>query len=170
VKDLETIVDAVAVMHTHEAHCLLSVVGDAETREQHTYKHSIIERIKNRGIEAFVTWKGAQPHDAIPDVVGAAYVFMHASRTGSLDKVILEALAVGTLPITCDATLARELPEDLNRVCCVPEGDVQAYVRALMFIRALSDEESDRLREKGRMYIEKNHSLYTLIPRIISHL
>ena len=168
VKDLETIVDAVSVMHKNEAHCLLSVVGDAETSSQHTYKHAIIERVKNREIESFVTWKGSQSHVEIANIVGSADVFIHASRTGSLDKVVLEALAVGTLPVTCDLTLAEDLPEDLKRVCCVPQGDVQAYVRALMFIRALSDEESDRLREKGREYVLHNHSLSALIPKILT--
>lgn len=170
VKDLETIIDAVSVMHKNEAHCLLSVVGDAETPSQHTYKHTLIERVKNREIESFVTWKGSQSHAEIANIVGSADVFIHASRTGSLDKVVLEALAVGTLPVTCDPTLAEDLPEDLKRVCCVPQGDVQAYVRALMFIRALSDEESDRLREKGREYVQHNHSLSALIPKILSRI
>ncbi|QQR82377.1 glycosyltransferase family 4 protein [Candidatus Campbellbacteria bacterium] len=167
VKDLETIIDTVGVMHTNEAHCLLSIVGDAETASQHTYKHSIIERIKNREIEAFVTWRGSQSHAEIAHSVGRADVFIHSSRTGSLDKVVLEALAVGTLPVTCDPTLAHDLPDDLKRVCCVPSGDVQAYVRALMYIRALSSDESDRLRKKGREYVIHNHSLTQLIPKIL---
>ncbi|MCR4275107.1 MAG: glycosyltransferase family 4 protein [Candidatus Campbellbacteria bacterium] len=170
VKDLETVVDVISVMHKNEAHCLLSIVGDAETRSQHTYKHSIIERIKDREIEAFISWKGSQSHAEIANIVGEADVFIHASRTGSLDKVVLEALAVGTLPVTCDPTLAEDLSEDLKRVCCVPQSDVQAYVRALMFIRALSDEESDRLREGGREYVLHNHSLSALIPKILSYL
>lgn len=170
VKDLETLVDAVSVMHKHEAHCLFTVVGDAETSQQHSYKHEIIQRIKNREIEAFVTWQGSQPYKNISHIVGKADVFLHASRTGSLDKVVLEALAVGTLPVTCDPTLSEELLEDLRRVCCVPQGDVQAYVRALMFIRSLSDEESDRLRKKGRAYVENHHSLTALIPNILSTL
>lgn len=170
VKHLEILIDAVALMHSREAPCIFTIVGDADGAFARAYKYKLIEQVRGRDLESAVTWKGSQPHNIIAPLVGSHDVFLHASRTGSLDKTVLEALAVGTLPVTCDATLAHELPDDLKTVCVVSGHDVKSYVRALMNIRALSDTESSRLRTKGREYVAQNHSIDRLVPRIMSSL
>lgn len=170
VKNLEILIDAVALTHLRGLSCRLTVVGDADGPLARAYKHRLIEQVRGRDLESSVTWKGSQPHEVIPSLLAAHDVFLHASKTGSLDKTVLEAFAVGTLPITCDATLSHELPDDLKSICITSSGDVESYVRALMNIHALSATESDRLRLAGRQYVEKNHSLEQLVPRILTGL
>jgi glycosyltransferase involved in cell wall biosynthesis len=169
IKNLEVLIDAVAMIH-QQVPCTFSIVGDADTSSQRTYKEQLMQQIRERNIEDVVLWKGGQMHDTIPQLIGAHDVFVHASRTGSLDKTVLEALAVGTLPVTCNETLALDLPEELRRICVVPPGEVQAYVRALMTIRALSESESKLLRVIGREYVEHHHALSRLVPRILEAL
>jgi glycosyltransferase involved in cell wall biosynthesis len=168
IKNLALLIDAVALMHSREAACTFMIIGDAETPLQHAYKHALVERVRGRDIESFVIWEGAQTHDRIPKLLADADVFLHASGTGSLDKSVLEALAVGTLPVTCDKTLSRDLPQPLVSICIASVNDVQSYVRALMNIRALSKDQSSHLRDLGREYVEQHHALSRLVPKILA--
>lgn len=170
VKNLEVLIDVIAAVHARDMACTFTIVGDADSESQHAYKHQLIQQMRGRDLESAVTWKGTQEQKYIPNILREHDVFLHASDTGSLDKSILEALSCGTLPVTADPTLSRDLPDDLKPLCIAKRNDVESYVRALFSIRALSGAESERLRRMGRDYVEHHHSLAKLIPKIISVL
>ena len=44
-----------------------------------------------------------------------ARVLVNTSRTGSVDKVVLEAMASGTIPLTCNESFLSVFDEDLQR-------------------------------------------------------
>ena len=83
-------------------------------------------------------------------------VFVHASETGSLDKVVLEALACGLPVITTSAAMAG-LPVTLVRA--TPEAIARGVVAA-------PHPSAQSLAE----YVREHHSLQRLIPAILSAL
>lgn len=170
VKHIEVLIDTVALLHRRDVQCTLDIIGEATDETGRTYKLRLVERMRGRDTETAVTWQGAYPHKDIPRVLSEYDVFLHASRTGSLDKTILEALAVGTLPVTCDPTLSEELPDELRSLCIAKSEDLESYIRAIMNIRFLSGIELERLRKAGRHYVEQHHSLERLIPRVVGLL
>src|SRR5262249_46279648 len=83
-------------------------------------------------LHATVKFVGGLSQERVRDQFRRAALFLHMSETGSLDKVVLEALACG---------------------CPVRTNDP-----ALKF-----------LEKEDREYVQKNHSLQSLIPRILGY-
>lgn len=81
---------------------------------------------------------------------------MHASETGSLDKVVLEALACG-LPVVTTAVALADLP--VTVVAATPEALAEGVL-------ASRQADSSSL----AVYVCENHSLQLLLARIMSLL
>lgn len=86
-----------AIRAAHEAHRELRIVGDGPEREN-------LEKLAHE-LGARVTFLGALSHTDVRDVFRRASLFVHRSETGSLDKVVLEALACGCPVQTTDPAL-----------------------------------------------------------------
>ena len=101
----------------------LRVAGEGPER------HNLEKLARELGVH--VEFLGGLTQIQLRNEYRAAALFIHTSETGSLDKVILEALACG-LPITT------------------------------------RDPALKHLEREGPQYVRENHSLSTLIPRIVS--
>lgn len=88
-------------------------------------------------------------------------VFVHASRTGSMDKAVLEALAAG-LPVF---TSSEAFSENIPGVVKFREGDPLDLAR-----KVVSSFESDKMgyNSQSRNYVKQKHSLEGLIQRIVA--
>jgi glycosyltransferase involved in cell wall biosynthesis len=103
-------------------------------------------------LSAPVEFAGGVPHPELKDEYETAAVFIHTSETGSLDKVVLEALAM-ELPVITTSTALSALP------VVVVEPNPKALAEAIFSARG-----------NGRSYVEREHSLSKLIPTIVSEL
>lgn len=107
------------------------------------------------GLSERVQFLGALTHAALRDEYRKARVLVHASETGSLDKVVLEALACGLPVISTSALMG--LP--ITQVSPEPQALAQA-IRT----RAPADEAA------LAAFVRSRHSLFELIPRILEIL
>lgn len=123
----------------------LRIVGDGPERER-------LETFAKK-LGATVVFAGALPQEALVHEYQTARAFVHTSETGSLDKVVLEALACGCPVITTSAAY-EGFP--VRYAAALPEAIAKA---------AALHEETDR----ASAIIEK-HSLAALIPRILQEL
>ncbi len=115
----------VIIREAAQAHKALRIAGEGPERAH-------LEALA-RELKAQVEFLGGRAHAQLRDEYRRAALFVHRSETGSLDKVVLEALACGCPMSTADP--------------------------ALKF-----------LEHEGPAYVQKNHSLQTLIPRILEVL
>jgi glycosyltransferase involved in cell wall biosynthesis len=99
-----------------------------------------------------VHFLGAQTQEQLRDEYRRAGVFVHTSETGSLDKVVLEALACD-LPVTTTSAL-KDLP--VTRVPATPEGIAEG-------VRAARHDVEQSL----SVFVREHHSLKKLIPAIL---
>ena len=83
----------------------------------------------------------------------SAGVFVHTSETGSLDKVVLEALACG-LPVITTSTILTGLP--VIQVSATPEAIAKEVV-------AIKHTDTQSLVK----YVREHHSLQNLISAIL---
>jgi glycosyltransferase involved in cell wall biosynthesis len=86
-----------AIRTAHEAGAPLRIVGDGPERPA-------LEALAKE-LGALVTFLGALMHEELRDEYRVAARFIHTSETGSLDKVVLEALACGCPIQTADPAL-----------------------------------------------------------------
>jgi len=128
---------------------ILTIVGPGQER-------AALEKLaQDLHIEQKVKFLGARTQEQVRDLYRQSDFFVHASETGSLDKVVLEALATDLPVITTAGEIFKEF--SVYRVSATPE----AIAEALQTER----EPFDRAR-----IIREKHSLTRLIERIVSLL
>ena len=96
---------------------------------------------------------GSQTQEQLREEYRRAGVFVHASETGSLDKVVLEALACGLPVITTSASL-KNLP--VTVVSATPD----AIAKEVLNLRQTNTQDLIA-------YVREHHSLQRLVPAIM---
>jgi glycosyltransferase involved in cell wall biosynthesis len=72
-------------------------IGGPMIAEDKVYQTEFEAQVKD--VE-YIKYVGPQPHTFVRDAVSAGDMFINVSRTQSLDKAVLEAMASGTIPLT----------------------------------------------------------------------
>lgn len=104
-----------------------------------------------------VCFLGAQTQEQLRGEYRAAGVFVHMSETGSLDKVVLEALACGLPVITTNCGL-QDLP-----ITVISSGKPDVIAKEVLVSRDVD----------GRVlakYVQEHHSLQRLVPAILTSI
>ncbi len=105
-KRLESLLDLVeAIRRAHPALPFrLRIIGDAYLESDKAYVETLKLEIVKRGLSDIVSLDGAKLGDEWLSAYRRAAVFVTASETGSLDKVVLESLSCGT-PVLAASTV-----------------------------------------------------------------
>ncbi|MHC4845126.1 MAG: glycosyltransferase, partial [Planctomycetota bacterium] len=137
--------------------------GDAPFRDR-------LHAFANGRLPGAVTFLGAVAWPEMPDAMRRARVLVNTSRTGSLDKVVLEAMACGTLPLTCNESFQPVFGPELSKRLMFPKGDPAALAEALARLLAMSPEESAALGARLRDLVLAEHDLCRLIPLLVAEM
>ncbi len=124
VKDHALVVAAFAALlrRTGRRDLRLRIVGGPPLPEHRAVAHELERLIAAEGLEESVSLAGPVPHGEIPRYFASGHVFVSASRTGSLDKVGLEAMACGRPVLTSNPAFRPEL-EGFEERLMFREGD-----------------------------------------------
>ncbi len=114
-------------------------------------EHASLEALA-KDVGASVMFLGALTQDAVRNEYQSAHTLLHTSETGSLDKVVLEALACGT-PVV---TTSEAYPD-------APVSHSPAEPSALTNALDVSTDASERV-----AYVCQHHSLPKLVPAILA--
>jgi glycosyltransferase involved in cell wall biosynthesis len=117
-----------------------------------------------------VSFLGAVSWPEMPDAMRRARVLVNTSRTGSLDKVVLEAMACGTLPLTCNESFEPVFGPELSKRLMFPQGEPAVLADKLSRLLAMSSEESAALGGRLREMVLAEHDLCRLIPLLVSEM
>lgn len=156
-KNLESLVEVLREVRLHRASATLTIVGTTAGVADETYLAKLKEKINSMNLKNAVTFIGARPHTELPGWFKRARVFVHAATNGSLDKVLLEALASKT-PVVSSAVGARSLPLGAWQVDSV--GDFSQEV--LRILAGTPSEDIDRV----CTYVIQKHSLKSLVETL----
>ncbi|MDO8619897.1 MAG: glycosyltransferase family 4 protein [bacterium] len=153
VKDLTTIILGFVELLKKFPEAELSVIGEPITDVDRAYQSTLA------GLSPKVRF-GSLPYGDV-FTSHAHNIFVHASRTGSLDKAVLETLSAGLPVFTSSEAFGAGLPG----ITKFAEGDpidlAQKIAGAFLRGEIVSS-------EKAREFVHTNHSLTKLIQRIIS--
>ena len=162
IKDYETLLRACKVLKdTFDRAFVLSIVGGPILARDHEYLALLKKLAAELKLEDVVHFRGAQPFSAIPALLQESDIFLNLSRTGSLDKAVLEAMSCGLTTITANEAYKSFLPPHyfLDRVS--PE-----FVAARVKLLAAEARPNKALRE----IVLAQHSLSKTIGKIVSLL
>ena len=133
-----------AIQAAKESRRKLHIIGDGKERMN-------LEQLVKK-IGADVSFRGSLPQEALVAEYRKAHALIHTSETGSLDKVVLQALACGCPVVTTDMAL-----EGMPLVVSGEKPDEIASI-----ISAI-----DRTRYKDmHAYVATHHSLQKLVVKI----
>lgn len=113
---------------------------------------------------------GAVPWLEVAGLMRRARVLANVSRTGSIDKVVLEAMAAGALPLTCNESFAPLLGPALAPRLMFAPGDAQGLARGLRTLLELPGGEAAALSARLREAVVRGHDLEALVPRMVAEM
>ena len=155
-KRYETLVEATALLKRPDWH--LRIASGAGYAADDRYRRAIVAQVDRLGLRQRIELLGAVPYDAMPSEYGAAWLLAHTSATGSLDKVVLEAMACGT-PVVSTAPSSRPLLAGVDGALAPTGANAVELAAALDAVLAWSPNRRREVAHALRSGVEREHSL-----------
>jgi glycosyltransferase involved in cell wall biosynthesis len=162
------VVETIAALRKSGVEMRLVLVGEPVTAADRSYQEQMVAKIESLGLNGCVTFEGAVSFEQIAAHYRKGGFLLNLSKSGSLDKAILEGMASGCIPISRQAftTLARAHGLDQLVPHSGPEGAAACLREAI----GLSEHEKTMLRARLREIVVREHSLDLLAHDIVEHL
>lgn len=169
VKDYETLLRAVRHLADRGVDCVAEIVGAAPLPEQELYVKKLKDDAARLLIAERIVFRGAVANDEVPALLARADCFVNTSRTGSLDKAMVEAMAAGLPVLTSNESMREVLGGFSNELMFAPGDD---HTLAQMIERITAMPLADR-RDLGTMLrdlVIRHHDLRHFVRRICETL
>ena len=144
------------------------LAGDILLPSDAGYRDAVRARAAELG--GRVTLLGAVPHPEVAHAMRRARVLVNTSHTGSVDKVVLEAMATGCIPLTCNESFRSVFDAGLQQQLMFDPGDGEQLGERLSELLALDDGARDALGERLSSIVKRDHDLERLVPRIVREM
>ena len=154
-KNLDTLIDLFAEIRKQK-NVTLTIVGSSVTDLEMEYETKLKQKVDSMGLADAVKFYGRVAQPDLPEVLNRAKLFVTVAQNGSLDKVVLEAMACG-LPVVSMApgTMSLKL------------GEGQVSIRKDFVGKCLRFRSSNKQKEPSDYETLKRHNVVNLIPKLI---
>lgn len=164
-KGHDLIIHAVSDLIKSGYNLKLKIIGGI-IQEYHMKYQEKIKTLADENIE----FLGDVVYQDMPQYFNKAKILINAVPYGGLDKVVLEAMASGALPLTSNSAFLNVFPESVAKQLVFKKGDFEDLKNKLKNIldeRLFFDKE---IINKLRNIVVKNHNLDNLIEKIIKEI
>lgn len=162
VKDIETTIHACAILKEKlNRPWSLSIVGGPLMPRDHNYLSSLKDQVHKKSLDGYVHFQGSRPYTEVPSLYQEHDMFISMSRTGSIDKSVLEAMSSGLTVITANEAFKDLLPDQYFLEQRSPEFLAER-------IKMLADD--NRPNVSLRELVVEKHSLVKTIDKIVKIL
>lgn len=171
-KDPLTVIAAVGILVSRGFDVHLDLVGGGLVASDDAYARRVAEQIDVGGLRERVVLHGAVPYREIVPYYQRSTLVLSASRTGSIDKVVLEAMACARPVVTCNDSfprLFRELGADGEKLLFEP-GSASSLADRIEGILRLRQPERAALGERLRALVARDHEVDALMGRLVDHM
>lgn len=152
-KDYETLIKAVGNIKNIE----VEIIGGPVLKKDEEYFQNLKHFAGN------IKFLGPVPHNQILPYYQNCDLFVNLSQTGSVDKAVLEAMACQRLVLTSNEAFIDIVGRDLM----FEEKNPPALAEKIKWLMDLSQEEKERIGQRLRNEVVKNHNLDNLADKII---
>jgi glycosyltransferase involved in cell wall biosynthesis len=167
VKDLETVVLAMRqlALDPHDPPLTLDIVGSAITASDRAYEGTIRSLVERAMLADRVRFVGGVPYGDMARLYQEHSLLIHTSKTGSMDKVVLEALAAGMHVVTSSEAYRDLVAQGLAMSFRLNQAaDVAATIE-----KAIQSGILKQPNQKGIDYVRTHHNLDSLIGKIMAY-
>ena len=117
-------------------------------------------------IDEAVKFSGAVSYDKMSEYLQNAEILINAVPFGGLDKVVLEAMASGIIPLTSNSAFLTVFPKSIAQNLVFKDDDVEDLKIKLKQVLDKKLYQDEALRYELRNIIVQNHNLDNLISKI----
>lgn len=156
VKNYETLIEAAKILKNEDIDFSVTMVGEATLETDRSYEEKIKSLIADYQLQDRFSFLGRMSHDKLPEIYRSCDIFIHLSKTGSLDKTILEAMACGMNVLSSNDSSQAFLKNEM----IFKEDDPNELVGKIKNLRNVN------YGQELRSYVLKNHNLDNLINKI----
>ncbi len=171
-KDPLCLVRALARLRASGQDVSLDLVGDVLAAGDTDYRRAVEAEIEGFGLRSHVRLHGSVPYRDIAPHYHRAAALVSASRTGSVDKVVLEAMAAQRAVFTCNdacAGLFQALEEGGAPYVFAP-GDAVGLAQRLERFFAKEVARTHELGLDLRAIVERDHEVGRLMARLVREM
>ncbi|MDO8482921.1 MAG: glycosyltransferase family 4 protein [bacterium] len=169
-KDYDTLIDAVVFAQKNSNLKIhVDIVGPTSVASDEVYLKSLKEKIIQKGLNNKVVFRGPVANADLPELLGRYDLFVNMGHTGSLDKAVPEAMAVGLPVLTCNEAF-KEVLGPFKGDLMYPKGDYLTLSSKILKVMELSIDERFNLGLSLRSIVEREHNLKTFVHKIISEI
>jgi glycosyltransferase involved in cell wall biosynthesis len=159
VKDYGTLLEALAQPPlAGRTDLRAELLGGVHSSSEVTYLERLREQARRLGLGGRVCFRAGLPHAAMASAYQGASLFASTSRTGSLDKAVLEAAASGLPPIVCNPAFTELFGKDWPDLSFAP-GDATGLAETITCWLDRSPADRQALTGKLRAEIGRSHSV-----------
>lgn len=171
VKDPATLIRATAVLKQRVPdQCLrVRIAGAPFYPDDHAYLAELQNLVASLSLLDEVKFTGSVPNRALPPEYGACDVVVNTSRTGSVDKVVLEGMACRRPVVTSNEAFG-PIFGDLEPELIFPSGDAEALAGRLHDLAARPRADLAALGETLRHIAARDHGLDQWANRTVAVL
>jgi len=154
VKNYDVLIDAVDIVRKKDINLKITIAGEPALDSDKEYYTELLDKIKRLNLADNFDFVGKVNHSDLAGIYQSHDLFIHMSKTGSLDKAILEAMASGMTVISSNDSSRAFLSDEY----VFPENNSTILSKAIRHASV----NRNNLRE----YVVKHHNLDRLIERI----
>ena len=167
-KDYGTIIRALDLLRSRspDLDVCLRIIGTPFYADDRAYLTELEGLVREFALEAQVTFVGKVPNRLMVDEYRRCDVLINASHTGSIDKVVLEAMACEKPALTCNESFAPVLANHEGMLMFAPSNPAELAAR-LSSVLALDDARRSELGRTLRQIVVDDHSVAGLTDRFV---
>jgi len=158
VKNYEILINTAKYLKDEGFKFSVTMIGGPALKKDKDYEKKIKDMVKNFNLDNYFNFVGKVNHKDLPRFYQSHHLFIHLSKTGSLDKVSLEAMASGMVILSSNDAAKLFLPKEL----IFKENDSVGLAKKIKEVA--KNKQGYNLRD----YVVKNHNLGNLIENISS--
>jgi glycosyltransferase involved in cell wall biosynthesis len=167
IKNLDTLVKAVSILVKEGIHMKCTIVGPQVTPDDARYFGELQRLLKEEKIEKNVTFLGGMPNEQVRECYWRHDFNVNLSPTGGIDKVILEGMAAGSIPLASNEAFRPffgEYADDLMFETRNAE-DLARKIKNL-----IQRKDRPKIIQKLHETVERDFSHKVLIKKILNYL
>ena len=144
----------------------LKIIGGVIQNYHQKYFEFLKILVKDLKIDEKVKFSGPVFYDKMPEYFQNAEILINAVPFGGLDKVVLEAMVSGVIPLTSNSAFLTVFPKSIAQNLIFQNGDVEDLKIKLKYVLDKKLYQDEALRRGLRNIIVQNHNLDNLISKI----
>jgi glycosyltransferase involved in cell wall biosynthesis len=168
VKDYETLIRAadILVNQKNRGNLEFFIAGGVPISSQEIYYQNMVNLVKELKLTDKLKFVGQIPYTDVVDCYLTCDIFVNASRTGSVDKAVLEAMACAR-PVLTSNEAFNDILADYAGLLLFSPGNPAELSKRIETLLQMSELERAQIGDSLRKIVERGHSIEGLTDRLV---